>query len=182
MNCNAKKPVSILLTLCLLLSLLLSLPLSASAAAPKADMSGYPGLTDRNHVFVTASAEDVQRMIQNRETFCVYTGRTGCPVCQEAVPVLNEAAKIYKQNVYYVNTDVTGTTLLLSMFEPYCVAGSNGYKRFFIPHVFFIRKGNVVENHLGTVPGHDPHTASMTPAQHAELLRDYCNGFVKELA
>lgn len=139
----------------------------------KADMSGYKGFTDKDHVFETATADDVIKALDGKKTFTLYFGFDTCPWCIEAVPVLNEAAKEYQTKVLYNNTRSE-----VPDYEK--VVNRLGISKLYVPYVLFIRKGEVVKTNLGTVDGHDATTAKMTAAQRQELLDIYRDGFAKE--
>lgn len=175
-----KKLFSIFLAmiLCLIPALGASAARTATASrgystGKKADMSGYKGFTDKDHVFETATAEDITKALDEKKTFTLYFGFDTCPWCIEAVPVLNEAAKEYQTKVLYNNTRSA-----VPDYEK--VVNRLGISKLYVPYVLFIRKGEVVKTNLGTVDGHDATTAKMTAAQRQELLNIYRDGFAKE--
>ncbi len=159
----------------------------------KADMSGYRGFDDADHVFVDTTIQDVRKAMDEGKTFTVYFGFSHCPWCIEAVPVLNEEAKKYDQKVYYIcsrpkgtetsNTQMPDYDLVVDTFGPYLSTDKDTGvgPRLYVPNVFFIKDGKVVAHHEDTVDGHDARFAKMTDSQKKELAGIYDDGFRKEL-
>lgn len=184
-----KKLFSVFLALLLCLIPALSAGAAARTASAsrgystgkKADMSGYKGFTDKDHVFETATADDIIKALDGKKTFTLYFGFDTCPWCIEAVPVLNEAAKEYKTKVMYNNTRPNGTEHSNREMPDYQkIVNRLGISQLYVPYVVFVRKGEIVKRNEGTVDGHDATSAKMTAAQRQELLDIYRDGFAKE--
>ena len=154
----------------------------------RADMSAYETLPDKDHVFVTASVDDVQQAMDRGETFALFLGYSHCPWCREAVPILNEVAKEYKTDVLYVNvrpnpeqtknTQMPDYDKLCSFLGSYFEKDEEtGQPTLYVPFVFFIRDGQVVKYHQGTVEGHDAWKEKMTGQQQDALRNIYRDGF-----
>ncbi|MBR2726693.1 MAG: hypothetical protein IKD71_02210 [Solobacterium sp.] len=146
------------------------------------DMSGYTELGE-DHVFVDTSVQEMLRDMENGQTFVVYFGFVNCPWCQEAVPVLNEAAKDAGYRVGYINTrptedihsniEIPDYDLLTEAVGEFFPLDDEGIPHLYTPFVFFIRDGKVQEVHQGTVEGHDAHERRMTAEEKEELGRIY---------
>ena len=159
----------------------------ACGGAQKAELNGYDDFHDEQHVFLESDALDVVKKMDAKESFCVYFGFGNCPWCEEALPVLNEVAKEYKQNVLYVNTrkkeewksniDIDHYDELVEKIGDYLRLDKDGIKHLYTPHVFFVKKGEVVYEHEYTVSGHDAHERKMTDEERDELKAYYREGF-----
>ncbi|MBQ1467319.1 MAG: hypothetical protein IIZ27_02465, partial [Solobacterium sp.] len=68
-----------------------------------ADMQGYGLLEDKDHVYRLTSVGEMIERAEHGDTFAVYFGYDTCPWCNEAVPILNDAAKAAGLTVGYVN-------------------------------------------------------------------------------
>ena len=159
----------------------------SSSSVPKADMSGYEGFEDADHVYIESVMKEVAEKMDKGETFAVYFGFSKCPWCVEAVPILNDVAKEYKANVLYVNTrkneewksniDIDDYDLFVEKFGDYVPLDENDIKHLYTPHVFFIKGGEVVSEHAYTVDGHDAHERKLTEEEIDEVKAYYRDGF-----
>ena len=70
--------------------------------ATKADMSAYVFMEDDDPAFLEVSTEESLRMFVNGTGVVVYSYET-CPWCNRILPILDEAAKKYGTEVFYVN-------------------------------------------------------------------------------
>ena len=144
-----------------------------------ADMSGYPGFTDENHVYMEITLEESLNMARKGEDFAIYYGNDHCPWCAEVVPVLNEVAKEKEVFVYYVDTSKPSNysedlyNRLLELFGDMLEMDEDGVRVFFVPDVAVIKGGNVVMNHIATVDTHDPYEKPMTGKERKELKEIY---------
>lgn len=97
-----------------------------------------------------------------------------CPYCKEAIPVLDEVLEDEDIKIYYVHTERDEREAGNSTYdEVYAYFKDTiedaGYDRIYMPSIFFIKDGEVVAYHVGTVDGHDPSVSTMTDEQVAEL-------------
>ncbi|MEG0824069.1 MAG: hypothetical protein RSG07_06140 [Erysipelotrichaceae bacterium] len=138
----------------------------------KKDMVKYTLLEDKEHVFVETSYEQLNKLFANKGTGVIYLGGTGCPWCEECVPVLNDVAKKYKGLNIYCPKSITKEDDEAAFKKQYEIFNNNvlpGEEVVYIPHVFVIVEGKVVADNLGTVDGHDAHTNKMTAEQITKL-------------
>lgn len=70
--------------------------------ATKADMSAYAFIEDDDPAFLEVTTEESLRMFVNGTGVVVYSYET-CPWCNRILPILDEAAKEYGTEVFYVN-------------------------------------------------------------------------------
>lgn len=97
-----------------------------------------------------------------------------CPYCKEAIPVLDEIVKDGDIKIYYVHTERSQREAgdpdydrIYGYFKD--VIEADGEDAIYMPSVFFIKDGEVVGYHVGTVDGHDPSVALMSDDQKAKL-------------
>ena len=65
----------------------------------------YRSITiDKNNPFKYTTLDDINKKIENKETFIVYFGAWWCPWCRSVLPTAIEKAKEYKiDKIYYIN-------------------------------------------------------------------------------
>ena len=153
---------------------------------PQSDMSGYTDLED-TEVFTDTTVQTMVRSMEEGHTFVVYFGFVRCPWCQDAVPVLAEAAENAGMKVGYINTrpnedihsniEIPDYDVLLEAVGDHFPPDDDGIPHLYTPYVFFIKDGSVVMTHQGTVEEHDAHERRMTEEERAELRRIYDEGF-----
>jgi len=170
-----------------LLFCFLILSVNACASQNKSDMSGYEGFDDKDHVFYDMSVKDVSDAMERKETFAVYFGFSKCPWCIAALPYLNEEAKAAGVKVGYVDTrkdpswssniDIDDYDLFVEKFSDYLEYDDNGIKHLYTPHVFFVKNGETVFEHNGTVEGHDATERSLSQEEVQQLKDIYREGF-----
>lgn len=120
-----KKALSLLLAA----SLLLALPLQAGRAAAEAEVSTttavvnhfdyfstvYPHLNDSQHVFKTATYEDIVHLFESPGTYAVLVGGAWDEHTQADIGFINEAAKEYGiSTIYNFDTRLDGDTLQIA--------------------------------------------------------------------
>ncbi len=150
-----------------------------------------------------ATIEEVLEIL-DKGTGILYFGYPTCPWCRNAVPVLLEAAKEKNVNsIYYLNVneyknmfavkdgkvekikdEKEGYYDLLKaldkVLDPFVLTSDGktydvGEKRIYVPFVVFVKDGEIVSTHLGTVSLEGTQTKydAMTEKQHEELLNAY---------
>jgi hypothetical protein len=75
------------------------------------------------------------------------------------------------------NIDIDDYDLFVEKFSDYLDYDDNGIKHLYTPHVFFIKNGETVFEHSGTVEGHAAHERSMEEAEIQQLKEIYRQGF-----
>ncbi|MEF9919477.1 hypothetical protein [Anaerorhabdus sp.] len=144
-----------------------------------ADMSGYTLLTDTKHVFKEITLKESIRLFEEKGSGIVYYGYVGCPFCQQAVPVLNNAARQEGLDIYYV--DVTSSegnseedaNLLIEYIKDHLLE-EEGEPIFYVPQVFVVKDGVIVGDHLSLVEDYDISLGKdMNETQRNELKKIY---------
>ncbi len=146
--------------------------------------------------------EEIINLIKNG-TGIIYFGFPNCPWCRTAVPVLLEVAKEKETNVNYLNIlnirssyildeegksklEYTGTDdyyiildLLDSYLNDYTLTDESGKKvktgekRLLAPTVVFIKSGEILGCHIGTVESQKDAYEALTSEQTEELRNIY---------
>ncbi|MBP3879350.1 MAG: hypothetical protein J6D46_03445 [Lachnospiraceae bacterium] len=174
------------------LVLFLSFSLLVACGTPEvgsvADMSGYEELDEKDtQLFIVSDVRDFLKRLDGGESFAAFFGFTECPWCNDAISLLNSEAESAGQNVYYINTrpnprvsknsEIPDYDLLVSRVAEYLGVNDEGEPYLFVPFVFFVREGEIVFTHQGTVSGYDPSGMEMSEEQIQEVRNIYRNGF-----
>ena len=137
----------------------------ALAGFPQSDMSGYAGLEgcEKELVFVDVTMEDVDALMKNGETFILYAGFANCPWCNSLISHLNDVALEQGEKIAYLDTrrdpswqsnlDLEGYDTFVEYFGEYLEIDGDGKPHLYVPDVYFIKDGQVVDRHEGVVPG-----------------------------
>lgn len=182
-----KKAGKLILTLVLAVTLAACSSKTYTVTGDKSDMSGYTDFTDEDHMFIDMRVDEMLEAMDQGASFVVYFGFTDCPWCKEAMPILNEVAKEYNQNVCYINTradaswqsntDIDDYDALVERVGSYFEYDDDGNRHLYTPAVFFIKDGKVVLYHEGTTESHNAHERTMTDEEVEELKSVYREGF-----
>lgn len=137
--------------------------------------------------------------ILEKGTGVIYFGFPECPWCRNAVPILIDAARETGSDIYYFNalsirdikelkdeeivTTKEGTEdyykileLLSDKADTYSGLNDESIKRLYFPTVVFVRDGEVLSLHSGTVESQTDPYVSLTTDQKDELLNIYMDG------
>lgn len=154
------------------------------------DMSGYETYNENEtYVFYDMDVMEMNRKMDEGDTFVVYFGFDTCPWCNDAMPILNTVAKSNGVKVGYVNTrkeeswssnkDIDNYALLIERAAEFLPKDEEGNPRLYVPFVFFVKNGVIVSAHEGTVAGHNAHERRIDNEETVELSRLYQKGFDK---
>ncbi|MFV0254600.1 MAG: hypothetical protein ACK5G7_00485 [Erysipelotrichaceae bacterium] len=151
-----------------------------------ADMSGYKFYeSEFDGYFREGSFALANSLLADDETYVLYFGFTGCPFCQDAIPVISASAKKYGVPVIYTDPYNNASIEAYELFvENYAEVLElvEGERKLYTPLLVFVKNGEIVYHHLGTVEGHNPSQASLNDEQ-MELLSGYFSeGFNKLLS
>lgn len=177
------KKVSLLICILILIT-----ACGAPAVGSVADMSGYEGLDDKDtQAFIVSDVKDFLQRLDQKETFVAYFGFKDCPWCNDAISILNAEAKAAGINIYYINTrpnkrvkanrEITDYDLLVKRVGQYFGENEEGNPYLYVPFVFFIKDGDVVFTHEGTVEGYLPEYMHISDEQLGQLKELYLQGF-----
>ncbi|OCN05112.1 hypothetical protein A4S06_01645 [Erysipelotrichaceae bacterium MTC7] len=154
----------------------------------KADVSEYEAFKDENHVFLEVNMNEANDFLESKEfTGVIYYGFPTCPWCIEVLPVLNDVAKTYDMNVYYVDREndenkahpewrEKATKILDDAFG---LEKKDGEPNLFVPEVVFVKNGKIVGHHMGTNDDHDATERKMNDKEIKDLTSVYESLFEK---
>lgn len=146
--------------------------------ATTADMSGYTLLTDTKHVFKQITMEESIRMFEEDGSGVLFYGYKDCGFCQQAVPVLNNAARQMGVDIYYVDVKASEGNSpeiyakLVDEVEDH-LKEENGEKAFYVPQVFVVKDGEIVGEHLSLIDSYDINSGDMNEKQRNDLKKIY---------
>ena len=107
----------------------------------------------------------------------VYFGYSTCPWCRNAIPVLVDTV-IEQQidKIYYVDVESIDTRSIKDILEPFLDSDESGEKRLFVPDVYFMKNGEILFHHIGTVESYKDAFLGMNEEQTKELADIYRHG------
>lgn len=164
---------------------------SVDLVTSEADMTGYQWLYDTDPPFVETTFQESIRMFTEKGSGILYYGRTNCPWCQRAVPVLDDVAQETGVTIYYIDASQPLATAadgsvdatksqevyqeLLGYISPILEKDEDGKPAFQIPEVIGVKNGAIVGHHLSLVDSFslDSEDAQMNDEQVAELKDIY---------
>ena len=118
------------------------------------DMSTYKNMNSSNHQFLGITPATFLELLDNNGNGIVYVGYNTCPVCNEAVPVLNEAAAELGVKVFYIDC-YDELNPLMDYFDEFVAATRpildviDGEPVVLTPHVMTIVNGEFVDSQIG---------------------------------
>ena len=156
---------------------------------PAVDMSRYTAFGGTNETLSTyydVSVLDVQSMMAEGKSFVLFCAFPDCPWCEALLPILDEVAAeagwpialidTRKDPSWKSNLDIDDYDVFKELFGDYLEEDENGEPHLYVPDLYFVRDGVVVEHRQGVLEGFDDPNAAFTDAQRAELaglLRGY---------
>jgi len=153
------------------------------------DMSGYAAFEnyDGELCFVDMTVEDILSLKEAGESFAFVATFSTCPWCNMILPALNETAlqedmqvgclDTRKDPAWTSNLDITGYDRFAETFADYLTYDSNDRLHLYTPHVFFIREGEVADEHQGALPEIEDPNAVLSDRQEASLEEIFREGF-----
>ena len=157
---------------------------------------------DEDNPVVYKSSKEIVEILDNG-TGIIYLGFSKCPWCRNAIQVLIDAAEeseldeLYYLDIYDMRNELAledgkiitkkeGTTDYLKMVEllndflsPYDGLEDESIKRIYAPTVVFVKDGNILGIHEGTVESHTNAKESLNETQYSELKNIYLDGISK---
>lgn len=151
----------------------------------KADMSGYAGFTTTDHNFYRVTLNESNRVFSENGSAILYFGYNDCPWCVNAVPVINTVAKELDLKIYYVDisskegNEQADYDALIGYVKDKLKKDDKGIPVLYVPQVFVVKDGVVVDDHMGTVESHDAHERMINDAEKKQLADIYSKMFKK---
>lgn len=130
------------------------------------------------------SEEELIDLLENG-TGILYLGYNTCPWCRNSVPILIDTVRKNKINtIYYVDIhklDIGSIREeLFQILDSYLEENDEGKKVLAVPDVYFLKDGNIIGEHRGTVDSYHNPYQGMTEKQKKELTNIYQN-FIEEM-
>lgn len=156
-------------------------PYTALDAYPLADMSGYACAENymQDYVFRDISVAEVASEMDAGTSFVLYCGFNTCPWCNSILNYLNDVALDRNISVAYIDTrkdpawqnnlDLLDYDLFAEKFASELSEDENGIPHLYVPHIFFVRNGQLVSSHSGTVPTHEIASDPLTEEEVAQF-------------
>lgn len=155
-----------------------------------ADMSEYETMLEENHVFNEVSFAQSNELLKSEDfTGIIYYGYPACPWCVEAVPIMNEVAKDYNLQIYYVNKksqeninhpeEEEKAIQILDAAYGLDKDKESEKPRLYVPEVVVVKEGEVLSHHMGTVKNHNAHERVMSEDEQRILKTIYENMFLE---
>ncbi|MCL2110131.1 META domain-containing protein [Microgenomates group bacterium] len=139
----------------------------------------YPMVSEINP-FVYADERQMLNLFDESlaQTGMIFFGFPTCPWCQTMLPELMEMAKEMKVEkiLYYNPSELRDSgsgdyAKLLGYIGEYLNSDEEGNPRLFVPDVYFVREGEIVGHHLGTLESQTDVNRPLTEEQKTELRR-----------
>lgn len=118
-------------------------------------------------------------------TGILYFGYNTCPWCRNAIPVLIEASQsqeidtIYYADIHHLNLSSIRKELY-QILDSYLEEDEEGNKILAVPDVYFVKEGEILGQHRGTVDSYYNPYQEMKPEEKKELLNIY-QEYIKEI-
>lgn len=148
----------------------------------KADVSGYLYLSDEKNNFYKSSFKEAMQFMDEKKDALFYIGYFNCPWCQEAIPLLQEAAKetntiIYSISLYDKDNqrtfDVEEQKAFVELAKDKLDKDDKDEPTLYVPYVFTLKDGVINKSHIATVTGHNAHEREMTVDEKQQLKQVY---------
>ena len=125
------------------------------------DMSKYHNMSSTNHQFLGITPETFLDFLSNGGNGIVYVGYDSCPICNKAVPVINEVAQELGVKVFYIDC-YHPVYPLMDHFDEFVAATrpilevKDGEPVVLTPHVMTVVNGEFVDSQIGIIDQLDP--------------------------
>ena len=162
------------------------IPFSRGEANNVADTSTVENYSNWNpndrSLYKTSTSAEIQQMYESRDTFVFFVGEKNDAYSQELVPILNDiASRNAFDSIEYIDRekfDKKDLDSISNVVDMYKAPSYDGDTKVTVPSIVFVKKGETVCVHHGTVPGYDPLDRTMTEAESDELYRSLESAFL----
>ena len=135
---------------------------TAEVNSQKTDMKDYKQLEGTIADFQQITVAESIRFIKSGGSGIIYYGYAGCPFCERAIPLLNQAALETGATIYYVDVKAEPIATELEYQELTELIGSTfdldqyGEPAFYVPEVIGIKNGKITGYQVSLVDGWKP--------------------------
>lgn len=135
---------------------------------------------NENNPMVYKTDKEIIEILQSG-TGIIYFGFPECPWCQNALPVLLEAAKEMNiEEIYYFNpkeireNNTETYQKIVELLGDNLTVDENGNKRLYVPDIYFVSGGKIIGHHFKTVDSQANSTDNpLTDEEQVELKNIY---------
>ena len=149
-----------------------STPPGVSSTTADVPVENYATWNENDEsLFSSTTSEVIRKKYEEKETFVILVADENDVYCEELVPILNDIAHSYEfETIEYIDRTDSDAIYEIGFIA---VSNSNGMKdeeaHLTIPSVIFVKDGETVYIHRGTVPGYDGFERNMTEEECDEL-------------
>lgn len=127
--------------------------------AAVAELEGYTNIENTNG-FMEITCDDVLSSVKDKDiTAYVFMGSVNCHYCQDAIVEIQKQAIEQDEVVYYLSMDKIESeekyNQLVKILTPILETNDEGKHVLYMPHLFKIVEGELVDGHLGFGEGYD---------------------------
>ena len=167
-------------------------PYTALDAYPAADMSGYACAADyeQDYRFADMTVAEVAAEMDAGTTFALFVGFDECPWCNSILNLLNDVASERGITFAYIdtrrdpswqsNTDLEDYDLFIERFGSVIEPDDSGEPHLFVPHTFFVKDGDLVADHAGTVATQEESSDALS-SEEQEEFKDIIRGYLSQI-
>ena len=147
----------------------------------KADYSGYPSMSnyEGESMLYNVDVKRLAELIDAKESFVLYAGFNSCPWCNALLPTLNRVAEEENVMLAYLDTrrkpewknnmEIDDYDLFVELFGEWIGEDEEGLKHLYVPMIFAVNKGVVMDGYQGVIPSLGSPDDVMNDEQIAEL-------------
>ncbi len=140
---------------------------------------------DKDNPIKYANIDEVFKILESG-TGVIYFGFPGCPWCRNMLPILFQSAKQNNiDTIYYLNPREVSDedhSKLIDILKDYLDVNEKGELTLYVPDVYFIKDGKILDHHSGTVNSQEDPYVLLNEEQKEELLQifnDLFNVYMK---
>ena len=157
-------------------------PYTALDAYELADMSGYDCAAgyEKDYQFVNMTVAEVAAEMDAGTSFVLYTGYNKCPWCNVILNHLNDIALERGIKIAYIDTrrdpswksnvDIDDYDLFIERFGSTLKLDEADKPHLYVPHIFFVKDGQLVSDYSGTVPSQENPDDTLSDEEINEFL------------
>ena len=140
--------------------------------AATAELEGYSNI-ENSKGFMEITSDDVLSSVGNKEISAyVFMGSINCHYCQDAIVKIQKQAIEHDEVVYYLSLDKIESeekyNQLVEVLTPILETNDEGKHVLYMPHLFKIVDGALVDGHLGFGEGYDYSDVFTTESEQKE--------------
>lgn len=113
----------------------------------------------------------------NMDGAIIYFGYSTCPWCRNIISPLIEVAKNSDTSLYYVDVHkLKNKDRIFELLGDNLKLDENKNKRLYVPDVYFVRDGEILFHHIGSIDSYKNPFIGMNESQEKELISVYMDG------